>query len=770
MSGIRKITALEEFATGAELQQFDLFAAAAAAPPPPAALPGEAPALAARRLLPAVSAYAVPGHVLGGEGLLLGPERHLFGKEDCLPADLRATLLAAGPPPAWVGALLSSDAETVTSDRPCLVPFQPETGYPRFLLDVLPRLYLGAVLADLGRPFPIVAPRGLPDWARRLLALYVAEADIVWYDPARQVVRAPAFVVPAIMQLDGHLHPALNLAAADLLRRAGAAAPPPKEQRTRLYLSYAAYEDGRLSRLANEPELAAILHEMGFRTLAPWRMTLAEQFAAYAAADCIFSERSAAACNALFAKSGARVGTIGPAETILERICGLRGHCLGTIAPEDEGAASPDARVRVDPAKFRAFLTQLLAETPAAVPVPARAPAAPPPLAAPASPAAAAPPGVEELPAGPSVGDLLNNPRVRTSVVMPGEVRQRRTPFHATPIDPDAATYGRLFADPGYRSYRAGDIRAVGLEAGTAIGATGLVAWDGRLLRDSMHSVDDWRAESIVAKRDLEHGVRFKRPVALPGRRLDVPALTAITGGWRNHAHWLTETLPRLCVFRRVAGTMPNLMLLVPEFGPSDVHARTLGLLGLPRERTLRLGEADVVTAPMLWTISGIDLFSVPRLCRIAAEELSAAVPEDGETGEDATRIYIRRVQGVRRLANFDEVAPVLDRFGFRVVAMEALTLDEQIRLMRGARHVVGEHGAGIANVMFCGAGARVLELFNPTCPQPAHWSLASMCDLDYGYVVGRHVPTSFRPEPDWNADYAVAPEVLTQALEAMVG
>ena len=62
-----------------------------------------------------------------------------------------------------------------------------------------------------------------------------------------------------------------------------------------------------------------------------------------------------------------------------------------------------------------------------------------------------------------------------------------------------------------------------------------------------------------------------------------------------------------------------------------------------------------------------------------------------------------------------------------------------------------------------------MLELFNPACVQPAHWVMASMCDLEYGYVVGEHVALPHAPRADWNTDYAVAPESLAQALQVML-
>lgn len=695
---------------------------------------------------------------------MLGPDRFLFGKEDCLPADLRESLLASGPQPAWCGALLAPDAEVVSVAGPCLAPFHPGLAFPRMLLDMLPPLFLRGVLADLGRPFPIAMSRAVPDWMRRVVGLYAGEQDIIWYDPARQVVRAPMFIVPAIMQYEGFVHPAINLAVADWMRRAGSATAPAGGGQ-KLYLSYHAFGDGHLSRLDNEPELAAILQEMGFRTLQPWRMTLAEQLAAYRDATCIVSEQSAAACNALFARPGCRVGTIGAAGTTLEQVCALRGHLLGTIAPDAGIPHDPAVKYRVDPERFRAFLAQIIADAP--MPPEAKNAHARSTSAEPTS-------GVMELLAGPALSDLSGDPGTQSSIVLPGEDRQRRTPFHAMPIDAALAPYGRLFTDPEYRMYHAPEIRLVGLDAASAIGATGLVCRHGRLVRDTMYSVDDWRPESVIAKRDLERGISFKRPIGLPGRRLDRPAFAVTSGGWRNHAHWLTEILPRLCIFRRLADSISDLHLLAPDFGASPVHARTLELLGISPERTLRLAEADVVTPTTLLMASGIDLFSVSRICRMAAEELAAAAGADtADSQEDNAadaRIYIHRARGVRRLANFDAVAPVLDAFGFRVVAMEDLTLDEQIRMMRRARHVVGEHGAGIANVMFCRTGARVLEMFNPVCAQPAHWSLASVCDLDFGYIVGSHVPTPFRPEPDWNADYSVSPDDLSRALEAMLG
>lgn len=772
------VTNLEEFGRGAVAQRFDLFAGAMSPAPPRLVCSGDMRDAIAedhyfRRQLPPVSIYAVPGHVLGGAGLLIGADGRVFAPEDCAPVSVRETLAAAEAKPEWWGALRAPEAEVLEVDVPCLAPFYPEPAYADVLVDVLPRLFLSATLRRLGRWFPLAVSRGIPEWLRRILLLYVSEGEVVWYDPARQVIRAPAFMVPALMNVDHHLHPAISLAAEDLLGRAGGAPPAAADQR--LYLSYGAYQDGRFCHLDNEAEIAAVLDEFGFRTVQPWRMTFAEQLAAYRAAACIVAEPGPAACNALFMPHGSKLAVLGRPDTILRRIAALRAHLLGIVEP-DGGFPAEGRRYRIDPGTFRTFMARLLDE-PAGRITSARILRAALPLrpTAPLSPPVPSPAvGEDAFPQGPYLSQLAESPPARSVMFADDEPRMRRSFFYATPIDPALAPYAGRFTDPAYRFYRAPQMGCVALPGASAIGATGIVCHGGRVVKDTMHSVDDWRPESLVARRDMSQGIWLKQRIALPGRRLEGQAFCAVSGGWRNHAHWLTETLPRLYLFRWLLAQMPDLQLLIPDYGDSRVHERTLELLGINPAHALKLGESDVVTPAVLWNVPVIDLWSLPLLCRIAAQALMTAVAasggDQGTASGDGERIYIRRMQGARRLANFDAIAPVLHAHGFRVVAMETMTLDDQIRIMQGARCVIGEHGAGVANIMFCRPGARVLELFNPVCPQPAHWVLASLCELDYGFVVGRHVPTDYRPDPDWNAAYAIEPEDFTAAVRAMLG
>src|SRR4051812_22504694 len=63
-------------------------------------------------------------------------------------------------------------------------------------------------------------------------------------------------------------------------------------------------------------------------------------------------------------------------------------------------------------------------------------------------------------------------------------------------------------------------------------------------------------------------------------------------------------------------------------------------------------------------------------------------------------RFYINRTS--RRLKNEEEVQSYLKSAGYAIVNLEDLTLDDQVHLFMHAEEIIGFHGAGLANLLFC--------------------------------------------------------------------
>ncbi len=374
------------------------------------------------------------------------------------------------------------------------------------------------------------------------------------------------------------------------------------------------------------------------------------------------------------------------------------------------------------------------------------------------------------LPAGETLATLDARGRVAGRGTYMEAERIVRAPLAcAEPVDPAVAPFAAPFLDPARARYEAARVACVALPGATLIGADGLVLFEGRVVQDTASAVEAWRLGTGVAGVGPDGSVTLRAPCP-PAVRHAGHVFVGYAGNWRNYGHWIAETLPRLLLFDWVARQVAGVRLALPRFPAGSAPARATALLGIPEAAILRVGDGDAVAADMLWCVGRLDVWDVPRLVARAGARLAAgvAIGVAEARGGLASRLYLRRGTDTRVMTGYDALRPVLDAFGFRTIVAQALSLDDQVRAFRSARCVVGETSAGLANVVFCAPGASVLELFNPAFVQPAHWSLASLGGLRYGFLVGRHVATPGLEAPSQNAAYLVTPEQLADGLRRM--
>ena len=364
---------LGAFALSGRDERLALFPAMA--PPPAIPLHAEAtldaPIVARhhRRLMPPeVAAYALTGFRLGSSGLLVRNGR-FFHREDCQPNYFLGWLQSEPHtlPPDFAASLDQPDAQLVRIDQPVATAFHPNLVWGHFLVEVLPRLFLVNLLGRMGRRIPLAVPAEAPDWAKRFAVTYGALGGVLWYDPKRQVIEAPAFVVPGMMQVDWVLHPLFSLIVSDLVARCGLAEDVVPDGPRRLYLSRARFWGAQ--RLLNEPEVEGMLSTLGFTVVHPETLSFPEQMRLFRAAEVIVAEYGSVLHNALFARPGTRVIAINRHNWLQGEIARIRGQHLAYVPPSDgvwrDPSTTGDARnFTVDPDRLRATVHAVLEEMP----------------------------------------------------------------------------------------------------------------------------------------------------------------------------------------------------------------------------------------------------------------------------------------------------------------------------------------------------------------------------------------------------------------------
>jgi Glycosyltransferase 61 len=371
IAAYRDIDALDHLGVLAEPHRLRLGVPMWSPPPAPLFDEAEMPERIAnphrtRLLAPAAEIYAVPGHELGGFGLL---QRHgrVWANDAVQPPYIndRAQPGRLDMPDFWTRGLLTSDAEVIETDTPVGVVLHPNVVYGHFLLEMFPRLLLLARLRTIGRPVPVAVPIDGPEWLRAFIALLFDASETIFYDSTWQRLRAPCFILPSRLNDDYNFHPEMNAAIEDFLGRVlGPRLPAPRPP-AHVYLSRSRF--GGWHGIANEAEVERALIDLGFAVVHPQELSLPDQLALYAGADCIVADYGSAAHNALFAPRGAAVFCINWLSRCQSGIAALRGQPLAFMAPDGAGFHDPtrhrdgdELRPRVNPAELARQVTAFL--------------------------------------------------------------------------------------------------------------------------------------------------------------------------------------------------------------------------------------------------------------------------------------------------------------------------------------------------------------------------------------------------------------------------
>lgn len=195
-----------------------------------------------------------------------------------------------------------------------------------------------------------------------------------------------------------------------------------------------------------------------------------------------------------------------------------------------------------------------------------------------------------------------------------------------------------------------------------------------------------------------------------------------------NHSHWLTAHLPKLNLLRE-CGALGDVLL--PE-RLSPAMEVSIRLMGLDPAAFARFAPGELLQIDAL-TILGTDRFR-GELLRPVRDAIAPAANH-----QPTRRIFISRGKAaMRRLVNEDEIWPRFADAGFERVYMEDLDFAAQVRLMSETAVLAAPHGAGLTNMMFCPAGAHIMEIAWLGFPNPNFYALASAMGHRYALVAAQ--------------------------------
>ncbi len=193
-------------------------------------------------------------------------------------------------------------------------------------------------------------------------------------------------------------------------------------------------------------------------------------------------------------------------------------------------------------------------------------------------------------------------------------------------------------------------------------------------------------------------------------------------GGTNNLMHFTIEEIPKLYQL-----SLMNLPVDIPLILRNDLSIQIREMFeALSSRQIIFIDNYEDIEVGLLHIIQLNNPLRMSMLGDEAADEVlfnSAAMEWARTTCQDVafkssgmTRIQITRERGLfRQLTNVDEVSLLLKKyFNFQPIFTGNLNLETAVSQFRDANIIIGEYGAGLANILFCHPGSIVIEIRGP--------------------------------------------------------
>jgi hypothetical protein len=293
-------------------------------------------------------------------------------------------------------------------------------------------------------------------------------------------------------------------------------------------------------------------------------------------------------------------------------------------------------------------------------------------------------------------------------------------------------------------------------------GNQGLIEFNGMAVEESLRLID-FDNSPIFSRTMTNVAVQNRTPNIKLSR-----GMHAFSGypGNHNYAHWLIDLMP-IIISHETSHIFENETFFWPEL-KYQWQIDSLSLFPEILSRSVFFSEQTIAQVGELivgpHSLKDPGHFpgpSISEFANITKKRLNL----QGASGN--RKLYIsRRDTKARQLVNEDEIIILLDSLGFEILNLSELSFARQVDKFAEAKVIVGGHGAGLANIIFCNEHTNFLELFADGYVQWSMRRLASLKSLRYGCLVGHPIgSTDSQQAISWTLDIQKFKEVINEII-----
>lgn len=179
-----------------------------------------------------------------------------------------------------------------------------------------------------------------------------------------------------------------------------------------------------------------------------------------------------------------------------------------------------------------------------------------------------------------------------------------------------------------------------------------------------------------------------------------------------NYWHLLIDELCDLSLLTESGINLNQFDQIIFEKSVFKAGKELQEIFGLHQINQVSLKELLHIECEELYFFKGSFCLSKDALSLVQYKIKSSLKQSSSNSGRNSNRIIVSRgSSNTRRWLNENECMQLLGSLGFKLIDPSNLSLSQQVEAFSNAGIILGPHGAGLTNIMFCNPGTNVIEI-----------------------------------------------------------
>ena len=236
-----------------------------------------------------------------------------------------------------------------------------------------------------------------------------------------------------------------------------------------------------------------------------------------------------------------------------------------------------------------------------------------------------------------------------------------------------------------------------------------------------------------------------------------------------NYGHWIMDIIPKLCISEKYKNLNSYDAIYLPNIN-TDFQIDTLKYFNINFSKIINgkkirhiFGNNITIPQHPYWKINKHQFETVANVDRDILKEIRKKFLVN--TKKIKTRkIFIDRSDSLffhNQIENYDELCVFLNKQRFKKLKLSNLSFKDQVNYFFNADLIIGAHGAGLCNTIFCRPGTKIIELVNKVDNCNLFKNISKINSLKYFKIKSSTLPTKNRIKPDISVNMDKLKKVL---------